>query len=643
MPTRSTSTRPRSSSARCPTSVSVRASTSIDFARDDEQLGELLRQPQLCLGCRSHRAHVRRALRPGTGQLTPTPGCRAARCRARRETAPVPSRAPCLRSKASPITAGRSRVWLARWPSTAARRARRPSATTSAQIRERMNRARRRSPRTTLVEAAQLVFTLHSCLHHAGEPTADRPARSAAPAVLRGRSAQPGGSTRTAPRRSSIASGSRSARRCSSTVSSSRTIRSSATWRWAAPRATTRRVRRSTSGSSRSRSAARSPTTRLAAGTPAYNDVTCLCLRAARRLPLNAPCLSLRMRARHPRRARSRGRARRLLSGGAHPILLSDAKMIPGLRPAATASATARSVAEPLRRRALAQHRLVGRRPRLRLRRVLRAAALGHQLVHARGHGLDAAARGRAQPGQGMAARRAGLVPRARRCRSRHSRRATSRRSSDLLDLYFTHLRWMYAKQARRATGGLRTHERRLPGAAAVGVHRRLPGQGPRLLRGRPPLQRGRPVLHRAVDADRLAVGDQEPGLRPTTATTSLPELVDALRCDWGEHMVGAVRERAGGAGAHRGTCRTLPSSSGGGDGATAASATDIRGRHIRRRDHRPRRPHRRRSVHRPGRADRREDAGAGRATRHRGASRSAASRSSPVSARSRTISTGAT
>ena len=57
-------------------------------------------------------------------------------------------------------------------------------------------------------------------------------------------------------------------------------------------------------------------------GSPAYNDVTRLCLRAARRLPLNAPCLSLRMRPDIPADLVHEA-ALAILSGGAHPILLS--------------------------------------------------------------------------------------------------------------------------------------------------------------------------------------------------------------------------------------------------------------------------------------------------------------------------------
>jgi Dyp-type peroxidase family len=66
-------------------------------------------------------------------------------------------------------------------------------------------------------------------------------------------------------------------------------------------------------------------------GSPAYNAVTTFCLRAARRLPLNAPCLSLRVRSDTPREV-LREAALALLAGGAHPILLNDDKIIPGLQ-----------------------------------------------------------------------------------------------------------------------------------------------------------------------------------------------------------------------------------------------------------------------------------------------------------------------
>ncbi|MFT5720105.1 MAG: Dyp-type peroxidase family [Motiliproteus sp.] len=64
--------------------------------------------------------------------------------------------------------------------------------------------------------------------------------------------------------------------------------------------------------------------------TPAYNTITKLCLRSARRLPLNAPCLSLRVRKEIPDDIVEEA-AKAILSGGAHPILLNDDKFIEGI------------------------------------------------------------------------------------------------------------------------------------------------------------------------------------------------------------------------------------------------------------------------------------------------------------------------
>lgn len=63
---------------------------------------------------------------------------------------------------------------------------------------------------------------------------------------------------------------------------------------------------------------------------PAYNDVTKLFIRASGRLPLNAPCLSLRTRKDIPEDILEEA-AHAILSGGAHPILLNDEKLIPSL------------------------------------------------------------------------------------------------------------------------------------------------------------------------------------------------------------------------------------------------------------------------------------------------------------------------
>jgi Dyp-type peroxidase family len=63
---------------------------------------------------------------------------------------------------------------------------------------------------------------------------------------------------------------------------------------------------------------------------PAYNDMTKLFIRSSGRLPLNAPCLSLRTRKDMPEELLEEA-AHAVLSGGAHPILLNDEKIIKGL------------------------------------------------------------------------------------------------------------------------------------------------------------------------------------------------------------------------------------------------------------------------------------------------------------------------
>ena len=65
------------------------------------------------------------------------------------------------------------------------------------------------------------------------------------------------------------------------------------------------------------------------------NDITLMCLRAARRLPLNAPCLSLRVNKNMDQPAHDEifeEAARAILSGGAHPVLINDDKLCVGLQ-----------------------------------------------------------------------------------------------------------------------------------------------------------------------------------------------------------------------------------------------------------------------------------------------------------------------
>ena len=59
--------------------------------------------------------------------------------------------------------------------------------------------------------------------------------------------------------------------------------------------------------------------------------MTRLCLKASRRLPLNAPTLALRLTRKTPDDIIELA-AKSLKAGGAHPILLNDEKLIEGLK-----------------------------------------------------------------------------------------------------------------------------------------------------------------------------------------------------------------------------------------------------------------------------------------------------------------------
>ncbi|HEV7642766.1 MAG TPA: pyruvate formate lyase family protein [Pyrinomonadaceae bacterium] len=62
----------------------------------------------------------------------------------------------------------------------------------------------------------------------------------------------------------------------------------------------------------------------------ATNEITFMCLEAARRLPLNSPTLDLRVHSKTDVGV-LRSAAKAILSGGAHPILMNDDKIVPAL------------------------------------------------------------------------------------------------------------------------------------------------------------------------------------------------------------------------------------------------------------------------------------------------------------------------
>ena len=62
----------------------------------------------------------------------------------------------------------------------------------------------------------------------------------------------------------------------------------------------------------------------------ACNKVTMMCLKAARRLPLNSPCVGLRVHHKIGQEYLEEA-AKAILSGGAHPVILQDDRLIDGL------------------------------------------------------------------------------------------------------------------------------------------------------------------------------------------------------------------------------------------------------------------------------------------------------------------------
>lgn len=63
----------------------------------------------------------------------------------------------------------------------------------------------------------------------------------------------------------------------------------------------------------------------------AANEITYMCLESARRLPLNSPTLDLRIHSKSEKKLFAAA-AKTILSGGAHPILMNDDKIIPALK-----------------------------------------------------------------------------------------------------------------------------------------------------------------------------------------------------------------------------------------------------------------------------------------------------------------------
>jgi hypothetical protein len=66
-------------------------------------------------------------------------------------------------------------------------------------------------------------------------------------------------------------------------------------------------------------------------GNPFYNCITIACLRASRTIPVNAPCLGLRVQKNTPRFILEEA-AKTALAVWAHPIIINGDKVVAGLR-----------------------------------------------------------------------------------------------------------------------------------------------------------------------------------------------------------------------------------------------------------------------------------------------------------------------
>jgi Dyp-type peroxidase family len=287
-------------------------------------------------------------------------------------------------------------------------------------------------------------------------------------------------------------------------------------------------------------------------GAPAYNPVTMLCLRAARHLPLNAPCLSLRVRSDMPTEYAAEA-ARALLSGGAHPILLNDEKIIPGLVRSGEhiGDGTAPTDVTPVQEKAGTRWR--SEVPITVARDYACDGCYEPQFVGKNWFtlgGLNTLQVLEATLNQGKSWQTAGpMYFRGQRVSFSSPNPKDLTTFDEVLTLFFKHLSWMYAKQVdgQLATFGRMSAVCPSPllscfiddcvdkGLDYYAGGARFNVIGPCFI--------ALPNVINSLYAVRHLVFD------PATAVTSLPELVEALTCDWGESMTEPFISTLAGAG----------------------------------------------------------------------------------------------
>ncbi len=276
------------------------------------------------------------------------------------------------------------------------------------------------------------------------------------------------------------------------------------------------------------------------AGQAAYNQITLFCLRAARRLPLNAPCLSLRMRSDIPDEYLQEA-ALAILSGGAHPILLSDEKIISGLLHSGDNVGNGRRSDEftPVKEKAAGKWN-----SNVTLKDARDYACDGcyePQIVGKNWFTLGGFVTLQALEAalnQGKTWLSAGpMYFRGQRVSftSKPAREIES--FEELVKLFIKHLHWIYAKQANGLVSVFGQMSQICPSPLLSVVIDDCLDKGLDYYGGGARYNLVGPCFTALANSINSLYAIKQMVFEPTTAVTSLPELVDALICDWGYSM----------------------------------------------------------------------------------------------------------
>ncbi|UDF05740.1 Dyp-type peroxidase [Asticcacaulis sp. AND118] len=266
-----------------------------------------------------------------------------------------------------------------------------------------------------------------------------------------------------------------------------------------------------------------------------YSDVTLACLRAAARLPFNAPVLSLRVGKDMPAEWRDRllrEAALGQLSGGASPILMNDDKIIPAM----AGSGIALRPDSPNASRWNAQ---------VRPEDAHDYAADGcyePQFVGANWFHLGGVVL--LQPleyalNQGRQIQSAGPVDLFGKSLSFRSPPASEITAYEELEaLFFRHLEWSYARQMEGTVADFGRMEPVCPAPLLDLFINDCLEKGQDIYGGGARYNVFGPCFTSLANTINALWALRSLCFQPETAVTSLPELVQALLCNWGESMI---------------------------------------------------------------------------------------------------------